>query len=216
MVQEGGTNNMNKRLLTAIFSIVVIFSLFALVNAKTKKKETVYINNTTDIRSESQLNAYKNNSKKNVDIVKNKYKDKEVPLTVTFGKPISTEELEELVKKYSITIETFKIRAIDKYNSRVTLGGKPNADELVPTAEVDHFLKEGNAKLQGIIAFTGIIKVEKEKIDKLQGEENVYLVNMDSILLADSASKENKANPKTLPNVSDVYWYVEDYVQKVK
>lgn len=171
--------------------------------------DNILLSENKRIFSAEDLAWYKANSERNVNIVIRDYESMEVPVTVTLRKPITIEEFKILVDNYAININSFKGRAIDEFDSRVTLGGGPSETELVPLMMMEHFWNNPDYEVKGIVAFEGRLLVDKENIAKLQKDDSVYTVNMDSILV-----KKLYPSIKKMPVINDVYWHVEDYLNK--
>jgi hypothetical protein len=161
------------------------------------------------ISSAEDLEYYKKISIDNSKVVIRDYKDMEVPFTISLKKPITFEEFKVFVTDHSLKVNHFKIRGIDEYNTRTTTFGAPSETELVPMDMLEIMSQGTNRKILGIVAFDGTIQVNEDNISKLQANDSVYILSLDSILL----TSKNPLIKKPYA-VDDVYWEVEDYLNK--
>lgn len=203
------------------------FGDFYQVSVKTNGKISVI----PLIKSKKDLKNYKSDCDNNFDEILNKDISADFIATVTLNNPILVEDFEDMVEKYDLDINNFKLRAHNDSNDKITIGGIPSHQELIPQNRLDEIENEeneegGKTEIDGIIAFT--CKVNKnsvEGIQNLRNDENVYAISADSYTIQNqiysdiknnknSYNVSSKISSKNMNNaaiVNDVYWYVEKY-----
>lgn len=176
---------------------------FLKVDSESFTKESVkeYKNNMPNFVEELRQNGHKN-----------------VPATVTFNKPLSKNELKNIVENNKLDVESFTIRTVHADGTTGTIVGVPSENELIPEDTLNEFLEESNAEYVGIYAIEGNVSTDANDFDALQNDENIYLTDVSENIIKDEVSKSNKfkelrsKNPKHHLDVHipDFYWFVEN------
>jgi hypothetical protein len=129
--------------------------------------------------------------------------------TITMKKALSLKEFENFAVKYDLDICDYKLRALEKDGTRVTIGAKPTEDLLVDEDMIMDAVGENS--LEGVIAFTcNVTENNFKRIIEMGNDKSVYVIDVDSYFIAkDVREQTDKDNVRVKAN--DIYWYLEDY-----
>lgn len=220
---------LNKRIISFVVLIVII-SLFFIIPTTLSAKEykTERFNEYSMLRikyrgdsakvsilhpldSKYEVEDYIDKSKNNFyNLLNNPDENMDFIATITLTKPLEIKEFNDLKEKYNLDIQSFKIRALQNDGMRVTIGGMPSQEELVPTNELNLFIGENT--FQGVIAFDCRVMLKDiENIKNLDKNFNVLLVNVDSHFIKKEIETKYRKEVVNHVKANDIYWYVENY-----
>ncbi|OGO78229.1 MAG: hypothetical protein A2Y23_00485 [Clostridiales bacterium GWB2_37_7] len=164
------------------------------------------------VNNKNELDSYTSKVKAESADITMAYDNKEVPVTITFKKPLSISEFTSFVEESKINVSEFKIRFLDENNIRTTLGGKPEDGVLIPEDKINELTEKYlTHKMQGVVAAVGTVTVDAANLTKLQNNDKVYLVDASSVQVAEQIKNNKKVKDVAYPTVPDVYWFVEDF-----
>lgn len=177
----------------------VLYSNNELKIAKVKETNSqeadVYVQ--PNVATKTDFSQYKTNQKKLLKQI-----DKEnIEVVITFSKSLSVKEVEKLVKKYNIKVDSYEIKSIDKNGAWTTIGGTPDKKKLFPKAQYDNVTKGRDVEFSGFTSLVGT--VNKEKLAGLEKEKSIFLADV------------SKEYAKSLVKNQDVDVLVPDFAWEV-
>ncbi len=139
-------------------------------------------------------------------------------VVTTFNSPQKVEEFIDFINRNEISVDSFKMRAIDRKGEKITIGGVPENNGKIDPAKVfkeisssQAMRKVDNLQLKGVISFEGEINLKD--YERINSHPVVYLADILPTVIANELRKSGKVDRDEVidVNVNDVYWYVEDY-----
>lgn len=141
---------------------------------------------------------------------------KDIPVTITFKKPMSLNHLKQFEQKYGFTLVEYTGRAFDDNGDKITFAGaaksikKIEMEELVKVSSVDD--KES---IRGIFTLRGKVDTTKD-LKSLLKNKDIFLVDVmeNSVITKDVKKKVKaelsaKADQSVEVNVHNPFWFIE-------
>lgn len=177
----------------------VLYSNNGLKIAKVKEADSktadVYVQ--PNVASKADFSKYKNQQKELLKQI-----DKEnIEVVLTFNKSLSVKEVEKLIKKYDIAVDSYEIKSTDKKGEWTTIGGTPDKKELFSKAQYDNVTKGRGVKFSGFTSLVGT--VNKDQLANLEKEKSVFFADV------------SKEYAKSLVKNQDVDVLVPDFAWEV-
>jgi hypothetical protein len=158
------------------------------------------IKKITILLDENNLDQYVKTNNKSIDKIISKG-NKELPLTITFNKPLSISEVKEILSLYDIEDGTFFVRGFDENGEKATTVIN---DSIKNLTKEDIQYHADHTEFSGVYAIKGNIK-NSNKLKNLSKDKNVYLADiMQNVIV------HNEKDSNIVVDVHSPFWYIEE------
>lgn len=182
---------------------------YTLTISKKNNKYKTYI-----LPDKEKLDKYvKHNEKIAKKLIHNKKKD--IPVTITFKKPYSLEELDNFINSNDLEISSYVGRAFGEDNEKVTFSGVVNN---LSDIDLENIVKvsavEDTNKIAGFFTINATVK-NAHAMENILDNRDVFLVDVLRNEIEENVKdkikeKEKNEEPDIDFEVHNPYWYIEE------
>lgn len=132
-----------------------------------------------------------------------------VPVQVTFARPLSVEEAQDLAQSTGLTADMVIFEARDATEGLHTVGTRGTEPGLVDTDSLKPDLEQRGLRLIGITMVQGTVPASTEGLGRLASDERVYLPDVMAHLLAGKVAAHRGVDVRTVQvSVPSPHWHL--------
>lgn len=135
-----------------------------------------------------------------------KAKQSNLPVTITFNRPMDLNEIEQYIQS-GITVSEYIGRAF-KNSERFTFAGVTNNLDTIQSSIDTIFDEHKEHEIAGIFALHGTIN-DASMLESLLNDANIYLIDLTQIEYKEKIQGEDPYNLPIEFEVHSPYWYIE-------